>query len=144
MVDKRQLESQGYGLGATWGGPRKAKYYAPDGSMIEAIPGHLTDGHGTIIDRYLLLGYTLTPPEHPKPHCAGCNKWHDTEAEVKACIKRSKARAKKWDDWAKAKRNREGSKETDELKKEVTELKESIKRTEAMMKQLLGKKEERK
>ncbi len=140
MVDKRLLQSQGYGLGATWGGPQRTKYYAPDGSMIEAIPGHLTDGRGTMIDRYLLLGYTLTPPEHPKPHCDGCHKWHNTEAEVKTCIQRSKTRTKKWDNWALSKRNKESSKETDELKKEVTELKESNQRMEAMMKQLLEKK----
>ena len=127
---KQQLKTQGYASAGVWGGPQKITYYAPDGSVSEAIPGYLSDREGVKYDRMLLQGYSLTPPEHPKPHCAGCGAWHDTIEEVKSCIKQRKAQAAKWERWASRNRGKGESVEIKELKDEVGELKK-------LMKQLL-------
>ena len=128
----QELETQGYGVAGVWGGPQKVKYYAPDGSVRVAIPGHLSDRSGIIYDRLILQGYSLSPPETPKPHCAGCGKWHNTEEEVKACVKRRKIEVAKWDKWASKHSNKGQDKEIKELKDELSELKD-------LVKQLLGK-----
>jgi len=129
----QELQTQGYGGANTWGGPQKVKYYAPDGSVRISIPGQLSDRNGIIYDRLILQGYSLSPPETPKPHCAGCGKWHDTKEEVKVCVKKRKVDTAKWDNWAKKHQGKGQDKEIKELKDEVSELKD-------LMKQLLEKK----
>ena len=57
--DIQELETQGYAGGSVWGGPPKVRYYAPDGSVRVAIPGHLSDRGGIIYDRLILQGYSL-------------------------------------------------------------------------------------
>ena len=62
------------------------RYYTPDGREELKIPQHRTRSDGVVYDLFLAQGYTLTPPANPKPYCAGCDKWHDTEEEVNACV----------------------------------------------------------
>jgi len=61
-------------------------YYTPDGRREEKIPQQRERSDGVIYDVFLAQGYTLTPPTNPKPYCKGCDKWHDTEEEVDACV----------------------------------------------------------
>ena len=129
---QRALQSQGYASGGTWGGPQRVTYYAPDGSVREAIPSHLTDGKGIRYDRMILQGYSLSPPENPKPHCAGCGRWHDTQEEVNACIKKRKTDEKRWEKKAHKDVSKGQDKEIQGLRKEVSELKK-------LMEQLIKK-----
>jgi len=131
VVDKQALNSEGFALGTSTGGLPRQIYYAPDGTMKGCVPGYTSDSQGNKHDRLLMQGYTLTPPEHPKPHCTGCDKWHDTQAEVNACIKAKKVELVKWEKRARKELPQNG--EVDDLKKEVSELRD-------MLKQLLEKK----
>jgi hypothetical protein len=67
--------------------PRQ-RYYTPDGREEWKIPQHHERKDGVIYDIFLAQGYTLTPPENPKLYCSGCDRWHDTQVEVDACIKK--------------------------------------------------------
>ena len=69
--------------------PRQ-KYYTPDGREILKIPQKRTRQDGVVYDLFLALGYTLTPPENPKPYCPGCDMWHDTQEAVAECIERKR------------------------------------------------------
>ena len=69
------------------GVPRK-KYYTPDGREELKIPQYHTRSDGVVYDVFLTEGYTETPPQNPKLYCAGCDRWHDTQTEVDACIKK--------------------------------------------------------
>ena len=128
---RQELQSQGFASAGVWGGPKAVRYYAPDGSVRDSIPSHLTDREGNKYDRMILQGYSLTPPENPKLHCDGCGKWHDTIEEVKSCVKLKKAEAVKWERKASQLLNK-GS-DVKKLQDEVSELKN-------LVKQLLEKK----
>lgn len=116
------LENQGYALARTWGGQKLIKYYRPDGGEVWKPPSMVERG-GVEYDILLLKGYTFTPPEHPKIHCDGCTKWHDTQEEVDACVKRCKASALEWE--RKTARLRKGDEE--DLRKQVAELQKMVK-----------------
>ena len=62
------------------------RYYTPDGREQWKIPQRRERQDGVIYDLFLAEGYTLTPPANPKLYCKGCDRWHDTEEEVDACI----------------------------------------------------------
>ena len=95
-MNKVNLQSQGFALASVWGGPQKMIYYAPDGRVKEEVPEIRERQDGVVYDVLLAQGYTLTPPENPKPHCDGCGNWHNTEEEVKQCIGRKKVFDAKW------------------------------------------------
>ena len=80
------MERQAYIKEMPKGVPR-TKYYTPDGREEWKIPLHRTRSDGVVYDLFLAEGYTLTPPENPKLHCSGCDRWHDTQTEVEACIR---------------------------------------------------------
>jgi len=67
--------------------PRQC-YYSPDGREEFKIPQHHERKDGVVYDIFLAQGYTLTPPENPKPYCSGCDRWHDTQEEVETCIEK--------------------------------------------------------
>lgn len=64
------------------------RYYTPDGREELKIPQHHERKDGVVYDIFLAQGYTLTPPENPKPYCSGCDRWHDTQDEVETCIEK--------------------------------------------------------
>jgi len=64
----------------------RTRYYTPDGREELKIPQQRTRSDGIVYDLFLADGYTLTPPLNPKPYCSGCDRWHDTEEEVNACV----------------------------------------------------------
>ena len=66
------------------------KYYSPDGREQWKIPQHHERQDGVIYDVFIAQGYTLTPPVNPKLYCKGCDKWHDTEEEVNACVEKKR------------------------------------------------------
>jgi len=90
-MDKKELQDRGYGLGGVWDNTRKQIYYTPDGRKVERIVQHRERQDGKVYDITLAEGYTLSPPANPKLYCPGCDKWHDTQEEVDACIKTKKA-----------------------------------------------------
>jgi len=62
------------------------RYYTPDGREELKIPQWHERSDGVVYDVFLAQGYTLTPPINPKLYCKGCDKWHDTQEEVDACV----------------------------------------------------------
>lgn len=120
---KQQLKNQGYAVVKATGGPERKTYYAPDGTARLAIPSMRERQDGVIYDVLLAQGYTLTPPENPKPHCGGCGKWHNTQGEVNVCIAHKETLKKKWEKIA---RKEHESEEVGGLRAEVSELKEQV------------------
>jgi len=47
--------------------------------------------HGTV-DANLDRGWLMQPPQMLKPYCRGCDRWHDTQAEVDRCIATQEAK----------------------------------------------------
>lgn len=83
---KKQLQQAGSIMSEMPKGIPKVKYYTPDGREELKIPQQRQRQDGVIYDIFLAQGYTLTPPENPKPYCKGCDKWHDTQEQVDECI----------------------------------------------------------
>ncbi len=147
---KEAIGSQGFGVTGHIGGLPRTTYYTPDGRIIKAIASMRefrklvgVDGagknvyEGGVRDANLDRGWLTAMPEVPKPYCEGCDKWHDTDEEVAACIAIKEAKAKKWE--AKAKRMRKGEGEVQEA--EIKELKSQVEELKDMVAQLLAKSE---
>lgn len=64
----------------------KQRYYTPDGREEWKIPQHRERQDGLVYDVFIALGYTYAPPLNPKLYCKGCDKWHDTQEDVDACV----------------------------------------------------------
>ena len=88
------IEAAGYGISGDIGGLRRTTYYTPDGRVIKAIPNMrdyvLKNKDGKVIDSgtrdgNLDRGWLLQMPQIKKLFCPSCDRWHDTQAEVKAC-----------------------------------------------------------
>jgi len=86
---------------ATIGGLPKTTYYTPDGRTIKTFPDTrervIKDKQGTVIwhgtvDANLDRGWLMQPPQILKPYCRGCDRWHDTQAEVDKCIATQEAK----------------------------------------------------
>jgi hypothetical protein len=133
----RQVQETGYGISGSIGGQPKMRYYTPDGRVIFAHPSMREwrgkDGNGNVIsgirDANLDKGWMMTPPEHPKMYCAGCDKWHDTKEDIDKCIKRKKAFQDKWDKMA--------AKQIKQESPEPNDINERLGRLEQMMAKLL-------
>ena len=91
------IQATGYGLSGDIGGLPRTTYYTPDGRVIKTIPAireyAIRDKDGKVIstgtrDANLDKGWLLAPPSMRdlKLFCKGCDKWHDTPQEIKACI----------------------------------------------------------
>ena len=126
-----QAEANGVTLTGQIGGQPKQRYYTPDGSIIFAMPDmhefQQTSG-GKIVaqglrDANLDRGWLLTKPEKLQIHCGGCDKWHPTQKEVDACIKKKTAFGEKWNRKARKDLPKDASAEMAEIKVEMKELK---------------------
>ena len=113
------------------GGQPKQRYYTPDGSVIFAMPDiheYSQVSNGKIIaqglrDANLDRGWLTTAPERLQFYCPGCDKWHPTQQQLNACIKRKKSLAKKWERAAKLDLPKDFSTEITGMKSEMNELK---------------------
>ncbi len=139
--EKTDIKRQGYAI--TGGLPRNT-YWTPDGRRIEAIPSMRTfnqkDEEGNVIgsgtrDANLDKGWLLAPPSDPKPYCAGCDNWHDTEEEVTLCIAMKEVETKKWEDHARSQRASQDASQG----KEIENLKDDMLEMKGMIFQLLNK-----
>lgn len=101
---RQLLETQGYVMGETWGGPRKKRYYTPDGRVMFAVPSEREyqrkDENGKIIEQGIRdanydKGWLDVMPSEKKLYCQWCDKWHDTEDEIEDC----KTKHKKLETW---------------------------------------------
>ena len=107
----------------------RTRYYTPDGREQWKIPQHHTRQDGVVYDIFIAQGYTLIPPMNPKLYCSGCDKWHDTQEEVDACVERkSKFLAS-----MSRKADRELAKEQRTKDKTITNLEARIKLLEAKL-----------
>ena len=140
-TQKRIIQAQGFGLsGGIRGGPKKTKYWTPDGRVILAPPslrGFVRkDLQGKVIDSgtrdaNLDKGWLLTEPTELKVRCPHCDKWHDTEEDVHGCgvsmgafVSHHAVKAK---EEFKIKEMSDIQSEVDELKTGMDEIKELLK-----------------
>lgn len=141
MVTKQQeqsIERSGYGISGDIGGIGRQTYFTPDGRRIRAIPAIrdyvLKNKDGKVIesgtrDANFDKGWLPVMPKDLKPHCDGCDNWHDTEDEVSQCISGRKKEAKKWGDKAKKEKKGEATEQAQDvesLRIEVLELKGEV------------------
>jgi len=126
-----QAESAGINQTGQIGGQPKQKYYTPDGSIIFAMPDiheYQQTSKGKVVaqglrDANLDRGWLLSKPEKLQIYCGGCDKWHPTQKEVNACIKKKSAFTKEWEAKAKKDLPKDASAEMAEMKTEMKELK---------------------
>jgi len=103
--EKRHLvETQGFVQGDVWGGPRKKRYYTPDGRVVYKPPSEREfqrlDKNGKVVEQGIRdanydEGLLDTMPTELKLYCRWCDKWHDTEQQIEDC----KAKQKKLETW---------------------------------------------
>ena len=85
----QQIEAgPGYGLSGAIGGLPRTTYYTPDGRVIRALPNIHVNQASQSRDANLDKGWLLAPPTVLKPFCRACDRWHNTQTEVDACIAR--------------------------------------------------------
>ena len=89
------IEQSGFGITEDIGGLPRQIYYTPDGREIRAIPSLrdyvVRDAKDKVVrtgtrDANLDKGWLLAPPTELKLYCSGCDRWHDTQEEIDACI----------------------------------------------------------
>lgn len=150
MNIRQSLEQTGVAMSQMPSGIPRKRYYTPDGREEWKTPQYRTRGTfsttekdkdgkprqlgSEVYDIFLDQGYSLTEPEHLKPYCEGCDKWHDTQVEVVACVKGKKERALAWD----KKANAELKKEQVGKDKRIAELEEKIDKLTKLMEAKLG------
>jgi hypothetical protein len=132
---KESLERTGAAMSQMPKGIPRTKYYTPDGREEFKIPQHRIRQDGVIYDVFLAQGYTLTPPENPKLYCSGCDRWHDTQEEVDACIQGKKKFLARMNKTAK----QELTKERNEKDSEIAELKDRVDKLTKLLEDTLGK-----
>ena len=135
MDIKESLANTGTAMSQMPSGIPIVKYYRPDGREEIKTPQYHTRKDGVVYDIFLGQGYSLTPPENPKPSCVGCNGWHNTEGEVKTCIKErkrfmAKMNQKAREDLAKERKGKDT---------EISELKAQVEKLTKLMEATLGK-----
>ncbi|KKN60865.1 hypothetical protein LCGC14_0527360 [marine sediment metagenome] len=134
---KEGIERSGYGISGDIGGIGRQTYFTPDGRKMRAIPAirdYVVKQDGKVIesgtrDANYDKGWLPVMPTELKPHCDGCDNWHDTQEEVDACILGKKTKAAEWEKWAKERQQgeaMEAAKETEELRTEFLELKGDV------------------
>jgi hypothetical protein len=133
LSTRSEIENSGFGITGEIDGIIKKTYYTPDGREMRLIPQIRTwvkkDAQGKEIatgvrDANLDKGWLLQKPAVLKPFCKGCSQWHDTEAEVKACIKKQNTFIKQ----AELKAKKEEVDKESALEKKVAELEGMIKK----------------
>jgi hypothetical protein len=122
---REQLATSGAAMSQMPSGIPRKRYFTPDGREEWKVPQYRIRQGGEVYDIFLDDGYSLTKPEHPKPYCAGCDRWHDTQEEVDNCIKEKKKREKVWERKARAELKKtqvEKDKKIAELEKKIDKL----------------------
>jgi hypothetical protein len=114
----------------------RTRYYTPDGREQWKIPQHHERKDGVIYDIFLAQGYTLTPPENPKLYCSGCDRWHDTQEEVDACV----AKKKKFAEAMQKRAEQELSKEQRAKDKTISDLEDKVDKLTKLLEEKLGEK----
>ncbi len=114
----------------------RTRYYTPDGREQLKIPQHRERGDGVVYDVFIAEGYTLTPPVNPKPYCPGCDKWHDTQEEVDACV----GKKRKFAEAMQKKAERELGKEHQAKDKEIADLTAKVDKLTKLLEDKLGTK----
>ncbi len=113
------------------GGQPKTRYWTPDGRELLRSPCMRTTKNGGVRDANFDFGWLPIKPTQLKLYCPHCDKWHDTDEEVKACGKQRKAFDAKFMRIAKKQTKNDGAdkdKEIESLRSELAELKEMITR----------------
>lgn len=131
---EESIQRTGYGISGEIGGIGRQTYYTPDGQRVRAIPAirdYVIKKDGKVIesgtrDANYDKGWLPVMPKELKPHCDGCDNWHDTEEEIETCITNRQVYAKKWE--TRAKKETEGEamaqgKEMEDMRVEIQELK---------------------
>jgi hypothetical protein len=113
----------------------RTRYYTPDGREQWKIPQRRERQDGVVYDLFLAEGYTLVPPVNPKPYCKGCDKWHDTEEEVDACV----GKKRKFAEAMQRKAERELSKEQKVKDKTIADLEDKVDKLMKLLEEKLGK-----
>ncbi len=158
MVTEQEVEKTGYGITGDIGGIGRHTYYTPDGRRIRAIPAIrdyvLKDKAGKVIesgtrDANYDKGWLPVMPTEVKPHCDGCDNWHNTQEEVDTCISERSKKAKAWEKWAEKQKKGEAmeqAKETEDLRIKMLEMEGDMhtimEQNEKLMKMLEAKSEE--
>jgi len=114
----------------------RTRYYTPDGREQWKIPQHHERGDGVIYDVFLSEGYTLVPPVNPKLYCKGCDKWHDTQEEVDACV----GKKRKFAEAMQKKAERELNKEQRVKDKTIADLEDKVDKLTKLLEDKLGEK----
>ena len=114
-------------------GVLKKTYWTPDGRKIRTPPAMRTyinreTGEEGIRDANYDKGWLEQQPQNPKPHCPGCDRWHDTEEEVKACIEKNKKFSRYWDKKAKKQQEEDIGDRVDKLEDDISEIKDMLKK----------------
>lgn len=144
MTLPEAIEAAGYGITGDIGGIRKKVYYTPDGRKILAVPCIRTwvrkDEKGKVVDTgerdaNYDKGWLERPPENPKLYCRGCDRWHDTQEEIDACIASKDRLIKSME----RKTRKEVTNESEEKDKEIHALNERINRLEKIIENLGAK-----
>ena len=119
---KEQLATSGAAMSQMPSGIPKTRYFTPDGREEWKVPQHRIRQGGQVYDIFLDMGYSLTKPEHLKPYCSGCDRWHDTQIEVDKCVKEKKKNERSWE----RKANAEFKKEQKQKDDKIAELEKKI------------------
>jgi len=128
---KKLVASADFGISGDIGGLPKTTYYTPDGRVIKKIPSWrqyvIKDKDGNVIesgtrDANYDKGWLPIMPTELKLYCSGCDRWHDTQEEVDACI----AKKDKWVGRLAKKTIKQEADDVSSLRKEVAELKEML------------------
>lgn len=126
------IEKTGYGLSGDIGGLSKTTYYTPDGRIVRTFPSireYVRKNNGKVTetgtrDANLDKGWLLFAPTEFKPYCSGCDRWHDTQEEVTACIDRQQ----KFIDEKEREAKKEVADKTSELETKVATLEALVKK----------------
>ena len=121
-----QIEATGYGLSGDIGGLPKTTYYTPDGRVIRTIVNFHTNTAGQVRDANLDKGWLLSRPAVLKLFCKGCDRWHDTTLEVKACVDRQKRFIQGMNRQAERERKTEDKERIAVLEKQIAELRAKV------------------
>lgn len=128
---RTQLEGAGMLMLPVTGGAPKRRYWTPDGRVIMMTPQVVTrkfrDGSVDQVDANYDKGWLTVPPKSPLPYCSGCDNWHDTEEEVKACVAEKAKTAARWEAHGKKKLKETDSQvEIEGMRAEMSELKDMV------------------
>jgi hypothetical protein len=137
MTLKEELERSGFAKTGDFGGQPKITYWTPDGRQIRTMMDiheyARKDATGKVIesglrDANLDRGWLTTKPVVLQKYCAGCDKWHPTDAEVKECIRKKTALIAKHAKLAKKELKQTDEGRLDKLESDMDEIKGMFKK----------------